>query len=75
MIQVPPIHLTPEETFALEQLFARVGQLAAVKQGWGRNCLGCFFFNEQAEFCDKWKARPPARTIVQGCAAYDPAPF
>lgn len=75
MIQVPPIHLTPEETEALQILFARVGQLTAVKQGWGRNCLGCAFFDESTEICGKWKARPPARTIVQGCSAYEANPF
>jgi hypothetical protein len=71
----PAIKLTPQETASLETLFARVGQLVIEKQGWGKTCLDCHFFNEQTEICGKWNARPPARTIVEACPAFDPVPF
>jgi hypothetical protein len=35
-----------------------------------RTCLDCKFFEEKSERCGKWNAKPPARTIVNGCAAY-----
>ena len=35
------------------------------------NCLNCCSFHEETEQCAKYKARPPARTIAEGCPAWD----
>lgn len=35
------------------------------------NCLNCLFFTEKTEQCGKYKMRPPARTIVEGCPSWD----
>ena len=32
-----------------------------------RSCLNCLFFDETTEQCKKYKLRPPARVIWQGC--------
>lgn len=39
-----------------------------------RSCLSCDHFTETTEQCAKAGMRPPARTIAQGCPAYDEAP-
>lgn len=35
------------------------------------NCLNCENFDEDSEVCSKYKARPPARTIAEGCESWD----
>ena len=32
-----------------------------------RSCLNCLLFDEPSEQCKKYKLRPPARVIWQGC--------
>lgn len=42
------------------------------------SCITCEHFNEAAELCTKYNARPPARVIVFACDAYEdnnPIPF
>lgn len=67
--------LTPEQYAALMLIFQRTLQIGAQNMGMDRNCLSCFFFDEKTEICGKWNARPPARTIVEACEAFDPTPF
>lgn len=43
-----------------------------------RTCLSCSSFNEPSEYCQRYKARPPARVIAYGCPSYineDEIPF
>lgn len=35
-----------------------------------RSCIACMHFNEQAELCGKFNARPPARVIAFACPEY-----
>lgn len=42
------------------------------------SCISCEWFDEKAEICNGWKARPPARVIAFGCEQYkdnDDIPF
>jgi hypothetical protein len=34
-------------------------------------CLTCFHFAEDTEQCNKFKVRPPAKVIANGCPDYD----
>lgn len=52
----------------LDQLKDYVEKIEAVK---ATNCLNCIHFKEKIEECSKYKARPPARTIVEGCKEWD----
>ena len=36
-----------------------------------KNCINCINFKETGEVCTKYNARPPARTIAQGCEAHE----
>lgn len=36
-----------------------------------RTCLTCHHWQEQAEVCKKYNARPPAKVIANGCADYN----
>ena len=35
------------------------------------NCLNCAHFNMKKEVCIKFKRRPPARVIAEGCPSWD----
>lgn len=37
------------------------------------SCLNCLHFDEPAEQCKKYKVRPPARVIWQGCIEHEDA--
>lgn len=67
--------LTPQQSKGVELIINRTVQLLADSQGWGKTCLGCSNFDEPSEICKKWNARPPARTIVEGCEAFEKSPF
>lgn len=67
--------LTPDQTAALMLIFQRTLQIGADNLGMNKTCLSCFYFQEGPDFCGKWNAKPPARTIVEACPAYDPTPF
>jgi hypothetical protein len=32
-----------------------------------QSCLTCTHFTENTQFCKRWDARPPPRTVVYGC--------
>lgn len=36
-----------------------------------KSCINCLAFHEKSGFCSRWKANPPPRTIVFGCAEHD----
>ena len=36
-----------------------------------RNCLNCQHFTEGLEYCNMWKAKPPAKVIAFGCSEHD----
>lgn len=40
------------------------------KDGVMPSCISCKSFDEQAEMCDAYKARPPARVIAFACPTY-----
>lgn len=41
-----------------------------------RNCVRCEHYREGEEVCSLYNARPPARTIIQGCDSWeDGIPF
>jgi len=40
-----------------------------------RSCLQCMRWQEQKEICEKFKQRPPAKTIVNGCQFHEFIPF
>ena len=40
-----------------------------------RSCLMCGHFTESKEICDKFKQRPPAKIIVNGCQFHEFIPF
>jgi hypothetical protein len=67
--------LTPEQSRALSQVIARTVELVVAASGWNRTCLTCAHFNEAAELCTLYQARPPARVIVEACPAWAGNPF
>ena len=67
--------LTPNDIANLVAVMQRAVEIAADKSGAGRTCLACIHFHEETEICDVAEKRPPARVIVSGCKAFDPAPF
>lgn len=46
-------------------------QKHASKEGLHATCLSCLNFDEKAEYCNKFSARPPARVIAFSCESYD----
>jgi hypothetical protein len=36
-----------------------------------RSCINCVGFDEPSEICKRYKQRPPARIIANGCDNYD----
>ncbi len=44
-------------------------------EGYLDNCTTCMYWNDKTEFCQFWKAKPPAKTIVTGCEEHDIIPF
>jgi hypothetical protein len=36
-----------------------------------KNCVSCEFFDQNKEFCNLHKAKPPAKVIVIGCDKYE----
>lgn len=43
-----------------------IQQKALAHDAW-RSCLNCDFWKEKENHCAKWKATPPAETIVLSC--------
>lgn len=35
------------------------------------SCIGCLWFQEANEMCQRYQARPPARTIANGCEGWE----
>lgn len=51
-------------------------QKDVVKMGTWQCCLSCDYWQHKDEFCEKFKARPPADVIVTGCPEFmDDIPF
>ena len=70
------IRLTPAQSESAVQVLARLTYLMIEKNKWNRTCLDCKDFDERGgEICRKWGVRPPARTLVMGCDAWDNIPF
>ena len=44
-------------------------------EGFLDNCLNCMYWNNEKDLCNKFKERPPARVIVNGCEFHDVIPF
>lgn len=40
-----------------------------------RSCLQCMHWKYKEEICKKFKQRPPAKIIVNGCQYHDFIPF
>jgi hypothetical protein len=51
------------------------------QKGYGRNCVNCDHFKEEAidgakDYCGMWNSEPPAKVIVVGCDKHtDLLPF
>jgi hypothetical protein len=57
---------------AVQQLHDHVANMSnKVEAKEADNCLNCAFFKEKKEICRKYKMRPPARTIAEGCPEWD----
>lgn len=44
-------------------------------EGYLDNCTTCMWWNDEKEICNKFKERPPAKTIVKGCEHHELIPF
>jgi len=42
-------------------------QIKLIRYEAWQSCLNCADWNKKAESCDKFKGRPPATAIVNGC--------
>jgi hypothetical protein len=57
---------------AVQQLHDYVADMSNdVEYKTADNCLNCEHFDEDKEICSKYKARPPARTIAEGCPSWE----
>lgn len=68
------ISLTPNEIAATEAILTRMAAIITSREE-KRCCPNCYHWDQTAEVCRKWGARPPARTIADGCEAFAVGPF
>lgn len=72
----PPLYSSPEREKAIAiALQSAARDIARSVTDNFSTCVNCLHFDEPAETCTLYKARPPARVIAHGCPEFDSLPF
>lgn len=64
-------NIDPEMQREIEFHLGRIKHFAQTKYVKFTSCVTCYKFDEPSEMCKPANARPPARVIAFGCAAWD----
>jgi hypothetical protein len=63
------------KTATQRELFKVLAADQTLREDVFRTCISCDNWNHVNEICDKWKQRPPAKIIANGCDDYSDIPF